>query len=154
MDPVIIAAIITGVAMLVATVFTILLRRSKSSDISQKENSNIDVYARGIELVFRLGDTFIGYSQDPPSRDYDDYEKAEQSLKDWLFANKVTIDSGIAKMVQEFIGTIRNFVATGNKFVFLLGGDGRPTKEMLVDWEKELFQKEKALESKIRQISQ
>ena len=95
-------------------------------------------YANGVRLLYSLSDTFVGYSQQPPSKSYEDYQSAEAQVKHRIFSNKLDADPKVIEMMENFIKKIRGFVSLGNRLRDLWGGDGRPNEKMLREWDQEL----------------
>lgn len=107
-------------------------------------------YSAGVRLLHVLSDVFVSYSDTPPSKVYEDYHTAEDNLKDWIFSNVIGADPRVITMMEDFIKQIRGYVALGNKMRDLWGGDGRPSKEMLHEFDRELLESIKKIVEQIR----
>jgi alpha/beta hydrolase family protein len=128
-------------------------RTSRPSQLSPGIEAMNEVdYAQGVQLLYSLADVFSGYSSQPPSKSYEDYESAEASVKGWVYANKVNADPKVTEMMEKFAIKIRNFVSFGNELSELLGGDGRPDDKTLAGWDHELNELMNQFVRKIRSL--
>lgn len=119
-------------------------------DDSEAGEKDFVDYRGGLTLVQHLIDVFIGYSEDPPSKSYDDYNNVESRLKDWLFTNRIDADPEVVRMMEDCIKKIRGWVISGNKWSTVFGGTGRPGEKTLQAWDRELWQLVNKMEERIR----
>ena len=105
------------------------------------------------QSAYVFADTFIRYSQTPPTATLEDYTRTEASLKSWLFENSTVADDEVLRMVRELILDSRNFVKMcSNRSIFDCAG-GRPTEKLLHDFTNDQQKKVDDLSGHIRSIA-
>lgn len=112
--------------------------------------SQTSVVGNLLALSYRLVDIYVKYSSSPPTATLEQYITAEEALKAYLFDNRLLATSDEVTSFEWIITKIRTNINTGNSLAGILGGDGRPSTEQLFDYQNELMDKLKELESATR----
>jgi|SRR5262245_50081603 len=107
-------------------------------------------YSEAISRAFKLLDSFVHYSQVPPTGTYEDWSAAEGRVKDWLMEHQVDADRKVLDFLESYVTKIRASVERWNRMAQLWGGDGRPPKSELNEFENEMRREIKTITEYIR----